>query len=124
MKLSSSKWRGWLSTLVIGSVTPEESNYFLARDASIGVGQTARGFTHRRKQNETLASEDAIMMLRFYSFMARLFYDIGDWFGDRAESVDPEFHDILREALKEPAHRVITEDDIRYTRKWLFGDDE
>ena len=55
------------------------------------------------------------MRLRFYRFMESIFSYPAKYFGDLADEIDTELHQILREAMKDVQTRVLGED----AKKWI-----
>jgi len=50
------------------------------------------------------------MRLRFYRFMESIFLSYAEYFGNLADEIDYELHQILREAMKDVQTRVLSED--------------
>ena len=46
-------------------------------------------------------------MLKIYRTLTRICFIIGEYFEDRADSIDTKLHDDLRQALKEPMIRTL-----------------
>lgn len=52
------------------------------------------------------------MRLRVLRLLENIFYNIGSYFEDCADSIDTEFHDELRRALDEPFRRLLDGDEL------------